>query len=138
MISGQTVYPITITNVETLDILGNPQGTFVRGSNVLVESTIYYQQYGYYYYYYYYFDAPLQYMLLVQITDPDGYVVFIGFVKDIIQPGGTKTAGSGYLIPSEALTGGYTVEVFVWNKWPSQPGWEALSEPGEATFEVTS
>lgn len=130
LILGQQ-YPVIITRVRTLDVSGTPQTYFPRGSNVVVESTIRSQAYAY--------DPPLQYLLIVQIIDPNGYVVFIGFITDVILPGGSKTAGSGYLIPVEATVGGYTVEVYVWNGWPSQMGanWKALSAPSGTSFQVT-
>ncbi|MEM1548892.1 MAG: hypothetical protein QXR44_06050 [Thermoproteota archaeon] len=130
LILGQQ-YPIIITLVRTLDMTGNPQTSFPRGSNVAVESTIQSQAYAY--------GPPLQYLLIVQITDPNDYVVFIGFITDVIPPGGTKTAGSGYLIPVGATVGDYTVDVYVWNGWPSQMGgnFQPLSAPGRTTFQVT-
>lgn len=130
LISGQQ-YPITITGIRTLDILGNEKTSFARGSTVVVEVTIESQVYAY--------GPSTQYLLIVEIFNPQNYVVFIGFVTDVIEPGATKTAGSGYQIPSGASTGTYIVKVFVWNGWPSQMGgnWEPLAAPGETSFTVT-
>jgi hypothetical protein len=130
MVSGQSK-PITITRIRTLDMLGNERTSFARGTTVVVEVTIQSEVYAY--------GPPTQYLLIVEILNPQGYVVFIGFITDVIEPGATKTAGSGYQIPAGASTGTYTVKVFVWNGWPSQMGanWEALSDPGEKTFTVT-
>lgn len=130
MISGQQ-YPIVITGIRTLDIMGNVKTSFARGSTVVVEVTIQSQVYAY--------GPPTQYLLIVEIFNPQQYVVFIGFVIDVIDPGATKTAGSGYLIPTGASTGTYTVKVFVWNGWPSQMGnnWEPLADIGQTTFTVT-
>ncbi|MEM3465832.1 MAG: hypothetical protein QW566_05095 [Candidatus Jordarchaeales archaeon] len=130
LVSGQQ-YTIQIKSIRTLDMLGNPRTSFPRGSTVVVEVTIESLVYAY--------GPSTQYLLIVEIFNPQGYVVFVGFLTDVIEPGATKTAGSGYQIPAGASTGTYTVRVFVWNGWPSQMGgnWEALSAPGETTFTVT-
>jgi len=130
MTSGQS-YPIVITGTRTLDMGGNVKTSFARGTTVVVEVTIRSQVSPY--------NPSTPYLLIVEIFDSQGYVVFIGFVTDIIDPGASKTAGSGYQIPAGAATGTYTVRVFVWNGWPSQMGqsWEALATPGRATFTVT-
>jgi len=130
MVSGQQ-YPIVITGIRTLDMMGNEKTTFARGTTVVVEVTLQSQVYAY--------GPPTQYLLIVEIFNPQGYVVFIGFITDVIDPGATKKAGSGYQIPTGASTGTYTVKVFVWNGWPSQmgPNWQPLSSPGEKTFTVS-
>jgi hypothetical protein len=129
MVSGQSK-PIAITRIRTLDMDGRGQTSFARGSTVVVEVTIESQVYAY--------GPPTPYLLIVEILNPQGYVVFIGFITDVIEPGATKTAGSGYPIPTGASTGIYTVEVFVWNGWPSQMGssWQSLSSPRETNFTV--
>ncbi|MEM3389301.1 MAG: hypothetical protein QW491_07810 [Thermoproteota archaeon] len=130
LVLGQSK-PLEITSIRTLDMTGNPQTSFPRGSTVVVEVTLHSLVSPY--------QPSTQYMLIVEIFNPQGYVVFIGFITDVIDPGATKTAGSGYRIPTGASTGTYTVKVFVWNGWPSQMGgdWKSLAEPGETTFTVT-
>jgi hypothetical protein len=130
MASGQSK-PILIKTVKTLDMMGNERTSFARGTTVVVEVTIQSQVYAY--------GPPTGYLLIVEIFNPQNYVVFIGFITDVIDPGATKKAGSGYQIPAGASTGTYTVRIFVWNGWPSQmgPNWESLSDPGEKTFTVS-
>ncbi len=131
LVSGQQ-YPIKITQIRTMDMLGNVKTSFARGSTVVVEVKLQSLVYAY---------GPFtQYLLIVRIDNPQGYTVFIGFLTDVIEPGATKTAGSGYLIPTGASTGTYTVRVFVWNGWPSQMGgnFEVLAEQGQTTFTVTT
>ena len=125
---GQGPYPITITRIRMLDITGNPQTDFTKGAMAVVEVTLQAQFYG----------PSLSYLLIVEIFDPSGHVVYIGFVTDSILPGQTKTSGTGYSIPMNAETGTYTVKVFVWNGWPSQQGgnWAALAASGQVTFTV--
>ena len=130
MVSGQQ-YPIQITRIRTMDMLGNVKTSFARGSTVVVEVTLESLVYAY--------GPSTQYLLIIRIDSPQGYTVFVGFITDIIEPGATKTAGSGYQIPSGASTGTYTVKVFVWNGWPSHMGddFEVLAESGQTTFTVT-
>ncbi|MBO3809845.1 MAG: hypothetical protein FGF50_09680 [Candidatus Brockarchaeota archaeon] len=130
LVSGQQ-YPLKITKIRTLDMEGNEKTIFPRGSTVVIEVTLDSLVSPY--------EPPTQYLLIVRIDNPQGYTVFIGFVTDVIEPGATKTAGSGYGIPTGASTGTYTVWVFVWNGWPSQMGtnFKVLAEKKQTTFTVT-
>jgi len=122
-------YPITITQIRTLDSQGTPRSSFARGATAVIEVTIQAAAYG----------TSVSYLLIVEIFDSNGIVAFIGFVSDSVAPAQIKTSGAGYSIPASAPTGTYTARVFVWNGWPSVmgPSWEALAAPGQTTFQVT-
>lgn len=128
---GDPDYPILITQVRTIDIQGNPRSSFARGQTVVVEVTLQSQVPAY--------GPNTSYMLIVEIFDPDGIVVNIGFVTGTIAPGQIQTSGAGYTVPYYARIGTFTAKVFVWNGWPSQkgPDFEVLADQGQVPFGVT-
>lgn len=70
-------------------------------------------------------------MLLIQVTDQDGYIVNISTAKmEGLQPGQTVQLSSGFGLTQ---TGAYNVDVYVWTGWD---GTESLANPEEATFVV--
>jgi len=130
---AQPERPMRIEEVRTRDITGVLKTTFRRGEMVVIDVRVYGQAV---YYYYYEAGVEIQYMCIVEVFYGTT-VMYLGFVRDTIAQGEAKSVGIGFTIPSDAPTGTYRVKVFVWNKWPSEAGFQILAEPMEITFEVT-
>ncbi len=129
LVYGQA-YPLVIAGVRTLDISGNPVNSFTRGGTAVVEVTLRSTEH---------YTLTKSYLLIVEVFDPRGYVVYVGFVTDTITGGQTKTCGAGYNIPYNSQPGTYVAKVFCWNNWPSiaGPSWRSWAAPSQVTFNVT-
>jgi len=73
----------------------------------------------------------------VRVADPDLHMVYLGFMSSTISSGENRESASGYTIPSTAMTGTYKVKVMVSNTRPSDPQFDVLAEPEEASFTVS-
>ena len=134
---------------------GDVQSSFSRGSIAMVNVTI--QHASHFYDEYFdskpyddYFDTyyadwgrtayndSTRYMMMVQI-EKGSTPVSLGFVQQYIDVDEVQSVGIGYVIPSDAPTGTYTVNVYVWDSW--LPDGVILADNSgevEATFTVTS
>ena len=128
------VYPIRIIKVVTTDIAGNPKTTFKRGEFVVVSVTIEYPSE------YYYMGPKIDYLLIVEAFTPELVVVALGFTSGSLASGANITTGYGFKIPTDAPTGTYSIDVYVWNGWPAVMGIEfkPLAKPVTVTITVTS
>jgi len=123
-------YPTTIVSVVTTDQGGNPRSDFSRGELVVVKVTL--ECPGGVY-------APvsISFLQFVRVADPDLHMVYLGFMSSTISSGENRESASGYTIPSTAMTGTYKVKVMVSNTRPSDPQFDVLAEPEEASFTVS-
>ena len=147
--------PLRVISSIIVNSTGGVQSSFSRGSIAMVNVTLQHASYYYneYYdskpyneYFYHYSDVwgstayndSTRYMLMVQI-EKSSTPVSLGFVQQYIDVDEVQSVGIGYAIPSDAPTGTYTVEVFVWDSW--LPDGVILADNSgevEATFTVTS
>jgi len=147
--------PLHVNSSIIVNSTGGVQSSFSRGSIAMVNVTI--QHASHFYDEYYntlpydeYFDTyyadwgrstyndSTRYMLMVQI-EKSSTPVSLGFVQQWIDVDEVQSVGIGYVIPSNAPTGTYTVNVFVWDSWLPD-GVILADNSGEvqATFTVTS
>ena len=147
--------PLHVNSSIILNSTGGVQSSFSRGSIAMVNVTI--QHASHFFDEYYltkpyedYFDTysdvwgsstyndSTRYMLMVQI-EKSSSPVSLGFVQQYIDVDEVQSVGIGYVIPSNAPTGTYTVNVFVWDAWLPD-GVILADNSGEvqATFTVTS
>ena len=147
--------PLHVNSSIIMNSTGGAQSTFSRGSIVLVNVTLqhashFYDEYYNVYPYDDYFDTfyaywgrsayngSTRYLMLVQIEKSSTPVSF-GFVQQRIDVDEVQSVGIGYVIPSNAPTGTYTVNVYVWDSW--LPDGAILADNSgevQATFTVTS
>ncbi len=133
--SGQTSesgsFPFKIVEAWTTTGTGTNQTSFhtqeVVVINALIETTP-----GYYYY-----AAEQPYLVVVMITDPEGYVIFIGAQKGVATLGSTLNIAVGPVIPADAAAGTYAATIMVLSDWVSAGG-SPIAEPVTIYFTVTT
>ena len=132
-ILAQEGYPIEIVKIETKDLAGVPKTTFARGEIVVVETELYGRPEAYYYP-----PEGVSYLEIIEMFY-GARVIGLTLTRDAITAGETKIFGGGISTRVTDPTGTYTVEVYVWNGFPSEMGaaWSALAEMGTTTITVT-
>ncbi len=147
--------PLHVNSSIIMNSTGGAQSTFSRGSIALVNVTLQHASHFYDEYYYSYpyddyfdtyyadwgstaFEVSTRYLMMVQI-EYSSTPVSLGFVQQRIDVDEVQSVGIGYVIPSNAPTGTYTVNVYVWDSW--LPDGDILADNSgevQATFTVTS
>ncbi|MEM1632339.1 MAG: hypothetical protein QXX83_09445 [Thermofilum sp.] len=108
---AQASYPLQITRLETKDFEGVPKTSFRRGEIVVIETTIEGVPT-------YYFITPIEYLEIVTIWYGNS---MIGLLLTRTETSGeAKTFGGGVGIRYTDPLGKYTIEVYVWNGFPSE------------------
>ena len=147
--------PLHVNSSIIVNSTGGAQSSFSRGSIAMVNVTIQHASHFYDEYYYtlpyddyfdtYYaywgrtvYNGSTRYMMMVQIVKSSS-PVSLGFVQQRIDVDEVQSIGIGYVIPSNAPTGTYTVNVYVWDTWLPD-GVILADNSGEvqAAFTVTS
>jgi len=133
IVLAQEGYPIEITKIETKDLTGVAKTTFTRGEMVVVETELYGTPEAYYFP-----PEGVSYLEIIELFY-GARAIGLTLTRDTIKAGETKIFGGGIPIRLTDPTGTYTVEVYVWNGFPSEMGanWRALAEMGTTTITVT-
>lgn len=102
---------INTTRLEITDQNGNPVTNFTQGDLIEINFTV--RNLG----------VPFsQAIISVTITNPSDSVVFLTYTFEDFSLQMMKTFVFGYRIPSDALTGTYTVKTMIFTDWPSEGG----------------
>ncbi|MEM2678597.1 MAG: hypothetical protein QXY49_07055 [Thermofilaceae archaeon] len=131
---AQASYPLQITRLETKDFEGVPKTSFRRGEIVVIETTIEGVPT-------YYFITPIEYLEIVTIWYGNSMMGLL-LTRTSITFGETKTFGGGVGIRLTDPIGTYSIEVYVWNGFPSEMAergepWSPLAEARTTTITIT-
>ncbi|RLE80123.1 MAG: hypothetical protein DRJ51_06400 [Thermoprotei archaeon] len=129
-VTAAPFYPMIVTGVATKDMAGNLKSEFERGEMVIVEASFTYPGGPYY-------PEEMSYLVIIELFY-GGRPMGLTLTRGTIRSGETKSFGGGIAIRHGAPTGTYTVEVYVWNGFPSEMGanWAALAEMETTTITV--
>lgn len=108
-------YKINVTSLIITDQSGNPTSNFLRGDVVQFDFVI--ENLGG-------LESLPLYNGLVStvVLDSSNALVFLSYTYEDFPRGASKEFIIGYRIPTDGLTGTYTVKVMVFTDWPSQGG----------------
>ena len=131
MIIAQAQYPLTVT-AKVKDMQGVERTTFRRGEVIVVETTV--SMPGDYYY----GAAAISYLEII-VMRYKYWMMSITLTRDSISPGESNVFGGGMGIRMSDPTGTYTIDVYVWNGFPSEmrEAWTPLAEKYTISIEVT-
>jgi len=130
--------PLRFNSVGTFNTSDVSSPSFAKGEAVKIK--LGYEMATDYYYavpseYYYSFSGSETYRLIYTVLDSSNTPVHFESVSGSISVGGILSGSSTFSIPSNANSGLYSVQVYLWGDW--LPAGGALSLAGSASFTVT-
>lgn len=123
-------YPINITEIKILDVNKSETTTIIPGAWYYIQ--VKNENLG---------EEPIESLQIIQIGEGSQAPLVplnLASVRSTINAGNTSEITIGFELPASASSSTvYTVDVFNWNDWASQPGGGvALSESRSATFQA--